>query len=106
MKIISMGFLFNAKDNSRAYLRYRWNLLDFCVIIVKNTRKTICVMYFWSIQGSALASFGADNFPSVRSLRFLQALRALRILEVVAMAQSMRVNNFLLVKVNEIYDFS
>ena len=34
-KIIAMGFLFNAKNSKKAYIRDIWNVLDFCIIIVK-----------------------------------------------------------------------
>jgi hypothetical protein len=61
-KIISMGFFFNSFDNSNAYFRNAWNVLDFLIVM---------------ISISALSSQW-ENFKAIKSLRALRAFRSIR----------------------------
>jgi hypothetical protein len=33
MKVVSLGFIFNHKNNKNAYIRSYWNVVDFIVIL-------------------------------------------------------------------------
>ena len=61
VKVIARGFLFNHKNNKKAYLRNKWNILDFIVLV------TSIIDYF-------------SNRPSLKVIKSFRALRALKAL--------------------------
>ncbi len=66
LKIIASGFLFNYKDNKKAYIRNEWNILD-CVVAVTSTI-------------DVLSGGGNSGLKSLKALRSIRALRPLRVI--------------------------
>ena len=67
--MIARGFAFGP----RAYLKSRWNQLDFCLVVI-----TVIV-------------FLADFLPQLASLRILRVFRSLRPLRIIARSAGLKV---------------
>ena len=61
VKVIARGFIFNHKNNKKAYIRNKWNILDFIVLVL-----------------SIIDNF--SNKPSLKVIKSFRALRALKAL--------------------------